>query len=250
LGRLVCILLAAAGAALLGILLFLRLTLWFHLEAGGDPVLDIRAGLRIPGIRRERRFTIARDEGKVLLRTAARRAAGRFLGLVSWSQRRGLGSVLEHNAAPAAETAGTARRPDTAAILKLLPNEFPRILRALSLQSLDVHLVLGTGDAADTAIVCGLANAVGGLGIAMVSRTPGAPRRASFRAVPRWGPGAGARLRVRCIARPTLSQAIFAAWRVYRAFHQAPFGNTRPAARFTGLRKTRVRFGPARTVRQ
>lgn len=234
-GRLGLILVAASVVCLLLAVLALflvRARIWLHLQAGGEPLLDVRLGVRVLAFRRERHVLIPGAQGRAMLGRLVREALS--------------GAGSRRTAARQSRQPGRVAAVPAAAKFAPLAGD---VIEAVSLDTVDVAVSLGTGDAAGTAVLCGLANAVGGVGLALLSRAEGRPRHASFRVVPRWGDRAGATLRLDCIARPRLSQAIFAAWRVYRAYRPSgPARGTMPG-RARGARVPPGRFGPANLTR-
>ncbi len=117
-----------------------------------------------------------------------------------------------------------------------------RTAAGLSLQRLTLRVRLSTGDAAETAVVCGALNALGGLAAVGLRRLPHAPRRIAFWVQPLWRQDRVWRADLRCIARPRLSQAIFAAWHLNCALRAA---NARPlpAQPIAAWRRPSLRFG-------
>lgn len=233
--------LALAALAVLFLLLvvllsLLRVRLWLRLRAGGEPLIELKAGFALSAVRRERRLAFSIDEGRAALARIVGRADGRSpdgpaggrpddAGLRPGDGSGGRGGRTRR-ACPTGlggypgRTGRRGRRPEPAAALRRVRPLLGYAVRALSLERITVRVAVGTGDAADTAVLCGLLQAMGGAGLALMSTLDGAPRNASFRVVPSWSGSAVVRLEFICIAKPRLSQAILAAWRVYRAYRR------------------------------
>jgi hypothetical protein len=99
--------------------------------------------------------------------------------------------------------------------VRVLAAYFMPIAKGRGLDRLWISADLSLGDAAGTALVCGLINAGLGAAAAVMQSGPAAARSLEAHCRPLWTPDAKWRVRVRCILRPTLSQAICAAWYAY-----------------------------------
>lgn len=198
-----------------------RFELSIRLQAGGRPLLRVRLRLRILGIALRREWRVDRlDAGDVARRVLRTGGAGRQPPSEATQPGK------PRPGTPRIETSHP-RTPHTGRWLKFARH----IVAALSLRQLTVRMSLSTGDAAQTAVACGVLNALGGVAAAGIKRLPHAPRRVAIEAHPLWGPDRVWLLDLRCIARPRLSQAISAAWRLYLAFRAAGALWAGPAAR-------------------
>lgn len=214
----------------LGTVILIAAALWFYrfeitlrVQAGGRPLVRARLRLRIFGLvmRREWRF----DQAEVT--EVARRA------LLATIDRQS--EALPSSPAPRPRAAG---RPGPSIVQPMARV----VLEALSLRRLSLRVGISTGDAAQTAVACGLLNALGGLAAIAVRRLPHAPRRIAVAIRPVWRPDRMWRADLRCIASPRLSQAIPAAWHLYFASRAASAGQPRARPQVAG-RWPRLRLG-------
>lgn len=131
--------------------------------------------------------------------------------------------------APALEAVGrflAGRRgpgPDPAAVLMAVLQAYWRpVARRGGWERLEAQVTLSLGDAAATALACGLVNAIMGLVGARLQASPARPLLVRAHCRPDWAVQAGWTAEARCILRPTLSQAISAAWYAYRLWRSKP----------------------------
>jgi len=117
---------------------------------------------------------------------------------------------------PRAGSGPSWRSPEASVIL----DETLTAVTGGALALVEVRAVLGTGDAAETAIVCGFVNGLLGTLAAVLQSSRARARAVRAHCGPVWSEQAVWHIELRCILRPTLSQAIRAAWRVYRLHRQ------------------------------
>jgi hypothetical protein len=216
----------AAGA----VLWLYRFEVALRVQAGGRPLVRANVRLRIFGLVMRREWNFGRADVSGLARWVLKLAAG--------PPEDGL---PEGCPAPQPRAAPRSSRSSTHSA-SAAPLTTREILEALSLRRFSLKIGISTGDAAQTAVVCGFLNAAGGIAVAGIKRLPHLPPRVAILAQPLWRSDQMWRVDLRCIANPRLSQAIFAAWRLYCAFGGAGAGQAR--ARFPAFRRRpRVRLG-------
>jgi hypothetical protein len=185
--------LASAAVALAILLLWpMRAELRLHFRARGGGWARLSLGLGPPGLAVSRRLPIPGDWPSGALRRLIR--------------------------APAPVTApGTRAGPwPPPALLARLAVGLRGLRTVVRPELVLLRLRLGTGDAATTALLCGLAGSAGGwLSAWLAARRSSA--RVRLRFLPAWSSELTFQADLRCIARLRLCQAILAAWRVYRA---------------------------------
>lgn len=103
-----------------------------------------------------------------------------------------------------------------AELLRLVRDFLARVAEGGGFRSAEALVWLGTGDAAATAIGTGIVNGLLGAAGAVWSSSATFPRRFRALCTPVWSDSPFWRIELDCILAPTLSQAIYAAWRVYR----------------------------------